>query len=608
MQTRQHYLEKALESSIKLNDLQAATGLIKTILKSNGASLESLDKEGRSFLFLALEMGASQIARLLLNIQEDNDNILFSKDKNKQSLLHIAASKGYYSIVIRLVEIAERKKKLNLYLEEDDQGHTVLHQAAASGEEKVIELLLKKTNEFDRLFLAKFINQVNKDGNTALHYAFKNVFKVAKCKSIEHLIQYGAHLNLSNNKHDAAIILFSNLTQEEQVEIFLSLNKQNQDRVLQSYKQLLIKINMPENLKNCYFKLTSLHSLQALLIAHHELNPNVPIPIYEKKDPNENDVIIDIEKYLSDTALQQMPLYRGRIALAKEETEKNPGKKKGKNVLTEKEKSDEADNRSNDEILNTDRITLTSLIDDIASYLNDLQHRPTASISSRVLTVLIPTVFLLSLAGLEYVLVSEYLNFDNKFHTDVNSPDWDRNWNLRASYLAGSTFSGIIGCLAVVGYLFCCAQALWRKEPTVSHGEWASLINQLDKDLIEKLQYLEEKEKIDNEKYLPTQIQNIRDLEEQVKTLGECRPLTDMGIGIKVPYTSQPISTVIHVFRRLKNIVERIQQDMNLSKKPLSLFFKPSPSVVVDISSDSEYNSDDELLPKHTKRSAAALI
>jgi len=54
---------------------------------------------------------------------------------------------------------------------------------------------------------------------------------------------------------------------------------------------------------------------------------------------------------------------------------------------------------------------------------------------------------------------------------------------------------------------------LWNKEVNISDSEWNPLINTLQNDILKKLQDLEEKEKIENETYLPTQSQNIRDLE-----------------------------------------------------------------------------------------------
>jgi ankyrin repeat protein len=559
MQNRHHFLEIALEKSIESKDSKSSASLIKTINKTEEASLLSFDQQGRSFLFLALEMGAKQIAATLFSLQENNDDILFKTDQNKQTILNMAASQGYFNIAVKLIEIAEQKQKMNVYLATDNDGFTVLHHAANHGRDQIVELILKIIMNHNQH--AEFINQVNKDGDTALH----NALKFPTCKSIGYLIDHGSKLHLRNNKQITPFKLFSLLDNDIQEDIFSSLNKEKQSDMLKLYRKLLIENPTSIDIKNIYFKLAGLNSLTALLIAQHEFNPAIPI-----RD----------SRLIGKDLLKSMPIYAEKVFCSEALSATLPGETTDQGTILIKSSSD---NKPDNEILDEDRVTLSSLIDDIENYLTDLRGRSTISTSNRVLAVLIPTLSIITYLGLE-----PWLIYQEKTQSYPNHFD-------HVGYTLGEILFGVFGAGGAIGSILGGIR-LWNKEINISSSEWKSLINRLQTDLLEKLKILEEKARSSNENYLPTQPQNIQNLTNQITALEQWQLADDTSISCY----SQPISKVITIFTRLRSIVETIQQDLNLSRKPISLLFQPP--IRVNIDGDSDYDSEDELLPKPVKK------
>ena len=95
---------------------------------------------------------------------------------------------------------------------------------------------------------------------------------------------------------------------------------------------------------------------------------------------------------------------------------------------------------------------------------------------------------MLTYAGLEtfFAYKLETTSFEDDFST----------WSTtdRATILFGG-----LGVAAVSGSIY--ASFHWNKEINISHHEWSSLVDQLHKNVLEKLQTLEEKERVSHEHY-----------------------------------------------------------------------------------------------------------
>jgi len=162
-----------------------------------GANFEVQDKDGHSLLYLAaqnydIEQLLNQ-ARFNLNLINavkrgdldktkcaSVDSSLEIKDKNGNTLLHLAAFGGHLDIVKYLIE-----KGADLHATNKNNG-TPLHAAASNGKLNVVEYLIeeKKVN----------LEVQDKDGNTSLSLAARG----GHLDVVEYLVEKGANLSVTN--------------------------------------------------------------------------------------------------------------------------------------------------------------------------------------------------------------------------------------------------------------------------------------------------------------------------------------------------------------------------------------------------------------------------
>jgi uncharacterized protein len=114
-------------------------------------------------------------------IKNDPD-LVFSRDEDGFTPLHLAAANGYKGIVEFLLTT---KAEVN---SKDNTGSTPLHQAAAGKHSDIVEMLLAQKADVDA---------ADQHGLTPLHYAtLANDQDVVKL-----LLTHGANANVKDNKH-----------------------------------------------------------------------------------------------------------------------------------------------------------------------------------------------------------------------------------------------------------------------------------------------------------------------------------------------------------------------------------------------------------------------
>lgn len=125
-----------------------------------------------------------------------------SHDKLGNTYLLYAIKYGRLDIVELLVK---RGAQINNIIK-NDKKYIALHAAVEEGNTNIVDFLFKYVNEIAFLDFYKFIDAVDKDGNTALHIAMnKNSLEIIKI-----LIENGANVNVLNN-----IIDFNNETKSQ---------------------------------------------------------------------------------------------------------------------------------------------------------------------------------------------------------------------------------------------------------------------------------------------------------------------------------------------------------------------------------------------------------
>jgi ankyrin repeat protein len=102
-------MELSLLEKITKGKVEAALKLIDLVNNDDdGARLDSVDSEGKSFLNHALNSGLKTVADRLFELQLNEPDVLFKTDESQQNCLMLAAKHGYTDIVKILIK--NRKK------------------------------------------------------------------------------------------------------------------------------------------------------------------------------------------------------------------------------------------------------------------------------------------------------------------------------------------------------------------------------------------------------------------------------------------------------------------------------------------------------------------
>ncbi|XP_045882814.1 transient receptor potential cation channel subfamily A member 1 isoform X1 [Meles meles] len=279
----------------------SASWNIVNLLLSKGARVDIKDHLGRNFLHLTVQqphglknlrpefMQMQHIKQLVMDEDDDGctplhyacrhgipvsvNNLLdfnvsiHSKSKDKKSPLHFAASYGRINTCQRLLQDMSDTRLLN---EGDLHGMTPLHLAAKNGHDKVVQLLLKKGalflsdhNGWTALHHAslggytqtmkvildtnlKCTDQVDEEGNTALHFAARE----GHAKAVALLLSYDAdivlnkqqasflHVAIHNKRKEVVLTTIKNKRWEECLKVFSHYSPSNKCPVMEMVEYL----------------------------------------------------------------------------------------------------------------------------------------------------------------------------------------------------------------------------------------------------------------------------------------------------------------------------------------------------------------------------------
>ncbi|XP_078482468.1 transient receptor potential cation channel subfamily A member 1 homolog [Ciona intestinalis] len=163
-------------------------GHLETIswLVENNADVTATDKNDKNCLMLAVEDKRTSAVQELLRYEAVR-KLLEETDKNANSVLHLAAKKGFLPIIRILLEHDARIDPKN----EDES--TPVHIAAAYGQ----HMALKELLDHDKTM----INSLDENANTALHLSAME----GHTTCIEVLLDHGANVGLRNTKQWTAL-------------------------------------------------------------------------------------------------------------------------------------------------------------------------------------------------------------------------------------------------------------------------------------------------------------------------------------------------------------------------------------------------------------------
>lgn len=638
MQNR-HYLEIALYEAIKAKNIKAAIKQIEAIQEFDGQdanppSLTSADENGQSFLHFALDTGAHAIADKLFELQKNDKNVLFKRDKKHKTLIHDAIRWGHLQMVKELITISENELPDSIgykfWLTATIYGSTPLLYAAACNHLAIVALLLEKINQEPNAL--ELINQVNKFGYTPLYETsqligtevaellmrhgadiitdndgktlFENINNAAdKTKLITYLARCGAFIgrnlpasvlpelqqlitindvvlvgtSIAGTALTAEQISVKYTNPQQAAVIFKALEAEEKSLVLKHCAQRLKQHPALTNVKTFYYSCLGAHrSLAALVTAHvKDEVDTTTINKYVEAAGEESFIPEQILILAPDSAKKQK-----KTSAAASATELDMTEQVILSEDTEEEISLAPEHLLPINIysaLNKDRIKLHQLINDLQTYLADFQNHPRENLANKIRIIILASMCAAIFIAIEIWLV---------YRAVTNNNSKDEVIYILPPVLIGG---GILYLILMLSFVREWIAPLWRKEATISPDEHHKLINDLE-TLLELLQDLENRELQEKQadpqaivSYLPTASQNIRDLENQHAILNQANPVTTV------------INTITDEIKTLRTI----QNDMNLSNKPFSLFARNKPDVVVSISEESDNEEDVPLLSHH---------
>ena len=163
----------------------ASQGHIETVkfLADKGASLEKKDKNDQTIIHLAAQNNQDEVITAILDLESTpKDFMVNENDQLDNTPLHLACSAGHLESVKVLIQAGAESDNKN----EDEK--TPFHMAAERGHVDVVEYILNNDKN------AK--NDCDEDDNTALHLAASNKMT----NTVEMLLEFGSDVRKRNNK------------------------------------------------------------------------------------------------------------------------------------------------------------------------------------------------------------------------------------------------------------------------------------------------------------------------------------------------------------------------------------------------------------------------
>ncbi|XWS58375.1 hypothetical protein CRYUN_Cryun08bG0028800 [Craigia yunnanensis] len=143
------------------------TAFIKALLEKYPSAIMKVDDYGWTPLHYAACLGKSNILKLLLTNESNDEKAIFSpdsiassRDKEGMTILHVAAKEGRVKILKILAKLCP-----GIWDMQDNKGRTALHLAVEKEESRAVKFILKAKLS-DGL-----VNEQDYEGNTPMHIA-----------------------------------------------------------------------------------------------------------------------------------------------------------------------------------------------------------------------------------------------------------------------------------------------------------------------------------------------------------------------------------------------------------------------------------------------------
>jgi len=563
-------LEIALIEKIQKKDLHAVNTLIDLIRVDDEAKLDSLDGNGKSLFYYALEIGFKEAVDRLLNLQLDNDVIIFGKNnKTNETCLYIAAKQGYEDTVAAIITQAKRAKPntpgYKIWLQVNNKGNSPLHIAAANRKLNIVKLLLDeiKTN-VDGI---SQVNRMNENDDTPLHLACSRHDYLCDDDVIVNLIQHGADLTIENTKKITPFKLlrqfdfpelatiFSKLSRKQELFLlhysdYLKKNPDNNEIIIENYRNLICFRNLQiyDSAQYHYLEKISVSSLDLLTNINEKKLVDKPIPL-DLIEGGELDHLAESSETSSwDSA-----------------TEYSDSQEEFKTYL----------------YYIKDKALVANAIQKVHNYSAVLQKKPQTLERYQPLVYTASALFLLMYIGMETWLGLMTSKYDHLFHNRSDSNR--RNYlTLDTTFTISAALFGVfIPMLIVVGtYYF--SNLLKNQPDYISHDDFGELMADLQASLLDPLLTLESQEKKDKLShpeedidYLPVSESHLRDLEDAMAEFDD---------------ENKEVTEAINITRALETSLINFKQNMVLTNKSFTMYYKPPHTKIkiAEVSSDSD--------------------
>lgn len=492
-----HLIELCLVDAIRNRFNKRAIQLIDMLLdlqpvrETNPPNLNHFDDEHRSFLYHAIEAKNIDIALRLLELQKENEHIIFARETSRGiTLFHIAAEFGLTQLIDPLVAAACKFKETHsdykYWLHPSIPLATpIAHAVLGRHYDTVVKLLSLIKNEENSQLI---IDQTDNSGNNLLHFALDEDEGDAdkpNGKIVQLLMEHHVSFTHKNEHGESPFDMLCNLSASKQQSIFQCLDKKYQAQVLTYYHARLVFDPTDDGLMSIYYTLARIHSLQAYLIARHEFDETLPLREYyheyQVEKATRRQIVIRRTKTSilkqNEFAPRHIPRYCARLF---KQITANPQLK-------------ELPVSSDDDL----SYHLSVAINMIENYLPHLHRHQTPS-RYRVLSITLP-MLVLFFGKCLYDIIAEVARINSRYeysyyydfpeyHKQCNVPGYFQdhycsNVGARPYYLimfvvACSTL--ISSCVSACNY----SPAIWNKDPTIPQHDWNAILKFLEQTLM----------------------------------------------------------------------------------------------------------------------------
>lgn len=201
--------------AVGTNDIKTTKKLIEL-----GVDIDKIRMgEYETLLMFALEMGNIDIIKLLVQSGVD---IHVKNDKKQNALLYavylsaFAIDKDIKLKGKKLQDVVEMLINNNISINDKDKdGNTAMHYACESRNLELVKLLLQHN---------AVINEKNKFGFTPLMHAVESLFRPVNTQIVNLLINHGADINAQNNDGNTALIIAAGNLDLKTVKLLLKHN------------------------------------------------------------------------------------------------------------------------------------------------------------------------------------------------------------------------------------------------------------------------------------------------------------------------------------------------------------------------------------------------